>query len=614
MTGRRFPIGLAWAFVWLGLVSAAPTGAASFPGAPAPAPLPSFDAPLSGGHLVGDGSLQERIEATRFRALSLGSGSIDTAGRWLLSQKALGTAEERVRGAVRLAPDLPLVHAVAAWTFAEAGEPKRALASFGAALLAVPRHLEASLWLEGTLLAIATVALAVGSLFFLLVASMQRASDAAHDLGDALWPSMPAFSRAALLATIFFVPFVLGEGWALAACVLFAIAIAYGDSRMRVASVLAALLLLIAVHPLAERTGRALVALGSDPVARAVHAIAAGNESAEDRTLVANAAEADLLAARAGALGARRKGDLAEAARRYAFLLERRPHDPIALTNLGNLHYYENRTEEAIDFYERALATGPSAEILFNLSQAHARRFEVVAFDRALAQAQALDPAVIAELSRFGNQGFVIDLPIPKAEIRGRFLAAAEGDEFALAFRQRIAPGLLGRNLYASLLGFVGFGVLGALARVRLGPSSRCGRCGRRICVRCDESVWNGSVCDGCRQLAGRPEGVAVDQRRDRLFELEKRAGRLPRRLRFASGWIPGLAGLGVGRPDRALLACVCFAGAVASLYWVRGVVPDPMVMGPAGPAALGLLAVVAFAIGLGCERFGLRREPGETL
>jgi hypothetical protein len=121
-------------------------------------------------------------------------------------------------------------------------------------------------------------------------------------------------------------------------------------------------------------------------------------------------------------------------------------------------------------------------------------------------------------------------------------------------------------------------------------------------------------VCDGCRQLAGRPEGVAVDQRRDRLFELEKRAGRLPRRLRFASGWIPGLAGLGVGRPDRALLACVCFAGAVASLYWVRGVVPDPMVMGPAGPAALGLLAVVALAIGLGCERFGLRREPGETL
>lgn len=559
-----------------------------------------------------DRPLGERVAATRFRALSLGSPGVESAARWLLMSETAGSVAERAAQALRLAPDLPAAHAAVALARLRAGAPAEALAAAVAALAAIPAHLEARLWFEGSLLVVATAAAIAGGLFFLFLVGARALPDAAHDLGDFVAPAMPAFSRVALLASLVFLPFALGESWAGLGLVLFAIAMAYGNRRLRVAALLALAIFLAGLYPAAERAGRALVALGSDPVARAVYAVSLDMDEDRDRELIESVSNGDPLAALALAVQARRTGDRVEAKRRYREFLDRRPHDPVALVNLGNLQLDSGDTDQAIRLYRRALATGSSATVLFNLAQAHARAFQVADFDRVMAQAQRLDPQRVEQLSQFGGAGFVVDLPISSEVLRGRFLASAVGDDFADAVRRLVAPGLIGDGGYGALALFAVLGLAAVGASSRFEPSSRCRRCGSRICARCDGSVWNGRVCDSCHHLFQSPAATDVERRRRRLRELEKREIREDRIGLVGVWFIPGLGGLRQGRPDRALLGSLAFFAAGFAAIWTDGVVPDADVVGAAGPLALGSLA-----IGLGLLYVGLVvqtiRLPGRS-
>lgn len=555
----------------------------------------------------GGADLSDRALAARTRALQLGATNYEAAARALLSQPGEGGPRlERALLAVRLAPDLPLARMELASAYLSEGEYASAAQEITAGLKAIPSNLEATLWFAASLLATLTAVLTLGSLVFIVWVGMSVFRHAAHDAGDLVSRQMPDFARAALLASVLLLPVLLGEAFLGVALGLFLLGFVYCEAGYRRALTLAAVLLVIGLHPMTRLTGVAISALHSDPVAAAAHAVVRSMPSPAAIDVLERAGESDWLAASALALHERRSGDPDAAKARYERLLEETPTDAVVLANLSNIHFERGENEQAIQLGERAAGVIRSATLLFNLSQVYARTFRMDEFEGAMAQAQAVDAVVVADLSRAAAPDFVADLAFPLAPIRDRMLENASGDRFADPVARSLMPGRLGDSWMHTAGGFLAMLVLGILLRGRWEHSSCCGRCGRRICNRCDGSVWNSQICDGCHHLFHRPETTDPAMRMARLSELRVREARLSKLALVASMLVPGVGGLLARRPDLSFLGLVFFAWAGVLLLWRDGIVPDPLAVGAAGPlvfaivggfAVLGYLMVVAVGL-----------------
>jgi hypothetical protein len=189
--------------------------------------------------------------------------------------------------------------------------------------------------------------------------------------------------------------------------------------------------------------------------------------------------------------------------------------------------------------------------------------------------------------------------------------AAARGEDFAQWLRAPILPGRLGASAPVLALVFALAGALSVFAADRFEHASACGRCGRRICARCDGTVWNSVTCENCHRLFSQPETTDPVMRVARLGELRDRERRLERLIRVGSLLVPGVGGMAAGRPDRAFISILLFGWTVAALLWRNGVVPDPLVVGASGPL---LLMATASLTGIGyvaivVSNMSLRRQ-----
>lgn len=574
--------------------------------AAAPAPPRSSLAPAgNSSHTLRSDTQPARLGSARVlgggaseaRKVALETGLWDAGG----PARAL-IAPARHRGelaeallAVRLAPDLPLAHVALASVRWKDAERTEALRSLLAALLAVPRNLEATLWLASSLLVLLSIVLVLGSSAFIAMCGASVFARAAHDLGDLASARMPAFARAALLASVVLLPVALGEGLLGLVIALFAIGALYGGSRQRTALVLAAALLGLGLFPIARLGGRALSMLSADPVAESALAVRQGIQSDADIALLrVSESDGDLLAAHALAAHASQQGQFEDALVRYQALAEQLPSEPVIATNLANLHFRRGAVDEAVAHYQIASTLLESPVLWFNLSQAYARSFRMEQFETALIRAQQLGNEIVGELSLVGDSGFVADLPLPIGTIRSRMLAASQGAGFARTLRAPLAPGRLGRDwrLLSALLLLLLAGSV-ALAR-RFEPASSCSRCGARVCVRCDGTVWDRQTCDNCHRLFHHSKSTDPSLRAARLEQLRRRDARVERAAQLGSFAVPGLGGVLAGRPDLGFLALLCFGWAVAGVSLRSGVVPDPLVLGAAGPLVLVSTSIIA--------------------
>ena len=253
--------------------------------------------------------------------------------------------------------------------------------------------------------------------------------------------------------------------------------------------------------------------------------------------------------------------------------------------------------ESALELYNQALAREESPVVLYNISQAYGRAFQVDELTQALEQAQALDGDLVAEFTRLQGaqpEGFVVDLPLPAEMVSDRIHAGDRGTAFAADFRAPVAPGRLGSGVLLAVGGFAAVAAVALLLGTRLRPSSWCPRCGRRVCPRCDPDCGSGRLCDACHRLFFQPEQTDRDMRLARIEALRERETRVSRLVWLASLLVPGAAGLLAERPLRSLLGALLFALAVFALVWRNGMVPDPLVAGGAGPFAFLLIGAVA--------------------
>jgi hypothetical protein len=408
---------------------------------------------------------------------------------------------------------------------------------------------------------------------------------------------MPAFARVAFLGALILVPLTLGEGL-LGLCASFmAVGVVYGGLRQRLVLFLAALTVIVGAFPAVHLAGNTLTAFSAEPVAEAAFATAQGFTHPVDQVRIEAAANYEPLAAQALALRARRAGNLGEADAYYQALLRQSPEDPVLVNNAANVRLNLGHMESALTFYRRSVELRPDPIVLFNLSQAHGRAFQVEDLSRTLAEAQRLNGDLVAELTALQGAepvGFVVDLPIDTRQIWRRILRSNQGERIAAEFRASFAPGRLGEDSLFAAGVFAAILIVFALLGSQVRRSCWCSRCGRRMCQRCDPEMGSGTVCGGCMRLFRQSETTDRDLRLARIGKLRVREERLERFTVAASLLVPGIAGLLAKRPLRCLLGSVFAAIAVLALYWRDGVVPDPLVAGATAPFAALCIAVLA--------------------
>jgi hypothetical protein len=132
----------------------------------------------------------------------------------------------------------------------------------------------------------------------------------------------------------------------------------------------------------------------------------------------------------------------------------------------------------------------------------------------------------------------------------------------------------------------------------RFDHASQCGRCGHRICTRCEETVWSEEICEDCHHLFKYPAATDPSLRMARLQALSKRAVRVDRIVLAAALLIPGVAGLSARRPDFAMFGLLLFGWIAAWVTWPGGVFEEPLLMGSAAVLCLaipGVLAVIGY-------------------
>ncbi len=547
--------------------------------------------------------LEARVARTRIAADESGITSLDPFGRALVFGAAeLGSAAQRAEAAVTLAPDLPAAHAARARAQFQAGSFVETISAAFESLRALRRSFDGSLWFATTASVLFWIVLAGAALAYLTFRGVAVASDAAHDLGDHVEASMPAFSRVALLAALVLLPAALGEGVAGAALGVVVLALWQSSRGHQIAVGIAALLFVAAIHPVVDLAGAQLAAIGADPVVDAVVAAEAGAIDPVDAARLSRAAPAiatghgaaDPLALYALAQWTKRSGDLPAADARFSELLASGDTDPIVLASAASAKIALGNPEAAVDLYRRAIAAESSALLWFNLSQAHGRSIDVEQHDRALAAAQAIDPAAVSALTtRLANSraGFVADLPLPIARLRAR-LAEADAGAAAAQLRAPIAPGALGRSFWIAALAFAAAIALGVALQRRVDTSRCCLDCGTRLCRRC------GTAREASRAAAAEPR--CEDCRRRRIearagTAWEPRSGAAPllvTRARVFVGWLlPGLAGRSARRPGIGLAAALAAAGALVFGLGHGAVVPDPASVGGAGAIVFGAAA-----------------------
>ena len=549
-------------------------------------------------------ALADRVQNARSAALELGLRNIEPAARSLMAGAIPeGIPQdgrlEALRAAARLAPDVPAAHmalALALWR--EELDLAGGVRAAWDALLAFPRNLEASLWLQAAACWAAALALGGGAILYLAFALLGTVRQAAHDLGDRLSVRTPSVSRAALVGSAILLPAAAGEGLlgASLGC-LMAVAV-YGPRRAWLVGALAAGALTAALHPLLEEAGRALASLHADPIALAAHTAEHGFASPMHLARLERASAQDPLAARALAMGVKRTGDLAEADARYSGLLAEAPDDPVLLNNAANVRLARGDTAGAIHLYERSVARYPSATGYYNLSQAWGVALNVVELDAALARAQELDPALVEDLSVIQERAihFVADLPVPSALLRRRLLAAGDAAAVAADLRRPFAPGVLGASPAATLLALATALGTGLLLRGRFRPSHGCHRCGALVCPRCHPPSSRPGLCAACNRAVHQPETTDAALRAAHALALARRRAWLDKPRLAAAVAVPGAGALMGGRHGLALAACLAAAASVACLLARHGPAPDPLAAGTAGPALL-VLAALAMAL-----------------
>lgn len=324
----------------------------------------------------------------------------------------------------------------------------------------------------------------------------------------------------------------------------------------------------------------------------------------------------------ASALGRyyKRIGRYAQAATFYAKALEFRPNDAATLNNLANVRFLQGDTDAAIELYRKANTTDPSlAEPLHNLAKMYFREGKLAQGEEAQRAAVALGGSKVTD--RIGVQDdtranvYVLDLPLPDEAIEA---VAGRETESVRTFGGPVIQGVAGAggSKLAAVIAAVPvvFVLLGALVQRRLRPATRCDKCGRAVCSRCDPELGATSgLCAQCISVFVRRSGVDPPDRIRKEISVRKFRHRQRLLVRLVAVLVGGGGHVLSGRLVAGTLFLMVFSALVAQAIFQEGFLPAPVALPTAvSPVRLGALAVALLSLCVLSVRHLVRHEDGE--
>lgn len=490
------------------------------------------------------------------RALG-GRNAILPAG-WLLREAErarldgdLATAFERVRRALRLAPDLTEAH-WARMGLAWEEDPARIarlvpmLVDLGRAWSRGFRN-QVDLVLMGALVGMAGLAWAAA--FLALSHCVRHLRYQAHDLAERLPRFVGTGEVAAVILALVLLPLAIGPGWAGSVLLGLTLSFGYQSRTERALSVLVVALILSS--PWLVSAAAPLVGFNGSRVDLCAQVVEESLSDDAVRALVRMTQGPDDLRDRVLALDATRRGDVEEARVRLQSVLRMSPHDAAVANDLAVSEYVVGNRERAEALFHRAAAEGPElVEPFLNLSLIAGDRGDLEALERARSRARKLDPNAVEGLD--AKAGLPTDRRLQRVGLRtGRLWRALIDEEQAsfAATRSQLVDASVGRGGLLALAPWAMVGLaLGQLGRRRRDRSIPCVRCGAPAKAR--SSTRHCTQCESVFILSGAipPATRLAKERQVRRHRFQRRW--FPRVMAL----VPGFGALLTGRSVQGLL------------------------------------------------------------
>ncbi|MBN2370475.1 MAG: hypothetical protein JXO72_08305 [Vicinamibacteria bacterium] len=265
--------------------------------------------------------------------------------------------------------------------------------------------------------------------------------------------------------------------------------------------------------------------------------------------------------------------------------------DAIALNNLANLDFAENKWTAAIARYRQARddAGTPAVKgtIAYNLSLAYLQTFQYQNQQHARNEADGIAGELVAShertwrVTKAGTTVYgVVDLGPSRDELLAKYIDADRGvvptnvTGRALSWLPPPPAAAIFNRITVSVLVFAFVIFIRSKWRGRRAFTLRCQKCGAVFCRRCHLGTAVGGLCSQCHHLFNVRDGVSGPVRNQKLLEVQREEIRRERVFRVLSLISPGaghLYGRGVLRGAGIVLL---WYGIVFSLVLGLGLIP----------------------------------------
>ena len=436
--------------------------------------------------------------------------------RGLMARQAgqLDTAVLDVRGASELDPSFVEPHlTLASWTLTR--DPSQALLQYATVVELLRQNFSLQLNLVANAALMLLEALFVGLLVAGGLVVWLRRRDLTHVWREELARFSTAGGARWWAPALVILPYAVGFGWTLPT--LFFLGFLWPNLRVRERALFVMLLAFVVAMPATLRVIERM-SLPLHENAEPFYAVPTIEnqpyESAREAHLAGLAAQHDENPILHFGLAwtARRGGHLETAERAYRRALELWPNDDRVWNNLGNVVAIAGRPDEALQYYEKAVAANPNnAAPHFNASQLYTRNFEYEKATERLSRASAINFELVKHYqSQATSDGLLplVDQWMTPA-VFWKALADARmpkdlGGSLPLSLRRHIEASGWGFSAAALALALLGL-VLGVRQHGDV-PLRACSNCGTTVCRRCAERRREHALCPECVRVEAQGE------------------------------------------------------------------------------------------------------------
>jgi len=389
----------------------------------------------------------------------------------------------------------------------------------------------------------------------------------------------------ALSLLLFLTPLLLGGGWMWLLVLWLLVFWIYGNRADR--AVTMAFLVALLLLPTGVRIYSAfLVSLtgnGILDIARANTGVF--NEELRQKLLTMqkkNPQDPDIL--QAIGLIEKRMGKFKEAEHHFLQWAQLEPRASAAFNNLGNIYLASNRTDKAVEAYQKAIQLEPAkTESYYNLGQAYLLNLLLNEAESEFRRARELRPQLTSFYTSISSRNpnrMAIDQTIELSRLWKRvFAETPEREKVAGAFWQILwgrVPLKFGEEAAAGLLALLLIVQFATRGKVLI---RNCEKCGRLICSRCTRSMVIGNQCSQCvnaftARTSSDPQ--VVKQKRAEAARYQDRKKSF---VRWFSLFLPGGGHLWRNDSQEGIVYLFIFILFLMKIIFWRGWIPTPVVL-----------------------------------